>query len=165
MNETNIEKFREVLNKFDTAILATVDDSGKIHARPMAIFEIESDGNVIFITDENSAKVDEIERNQRATVIYQDGWTCTATITGSAEIFRDSAKLRENWRKTFQAWFPDGPDDPRILLLRVRGEVGEFWDNSGLKAFRYMYQAAKAVLTGGRPKMDPKDQHAKVVLK
>jgi general stress protein 26 len=165
MNETKIEKFRDVLNKFDTAILATVDDSGKIHARPMAIFEIESDGNVIFLTDEKSAKVDEIQRNSRATVICQDGWTCTATISGVAETFRDREKLRENWRKTFQAWFPDGPDDPRIMLVRVRGEVGEFWDNSGIKALRYMYQAAKAVLTGSRPEIDSKDQHAKVILK
>lgn len=164
MKETTSEKFREILTRFDTATLATVDAAGRIHARPMAVFEIEADGNVIFITDKESAKVHEIEKNPQATVIFQDGWKLSATVSGHATLFHDLPRLREHWRKTFQAWFPGGPDDSRIILVRVTGEQGEFWDNSGVNAFRYIYSAAKAVVTGTRPDIDQKDQHGQVTM-
>jgi general stress protein 26 len=164
MSETRADKFLEVLKEFDTAILATINAQGEIHARPMAIFDIEEDGSVVFVTDESSVKVDEIERHPHATVIGQNGWTATVTLTGTASLFRDQARLREKWRKTFQAWFPDGPDDPRIVLVRVQAERGEYWDNSGVRAFRYMAQAARAVVTGTRPRIDEHDQHGKVRL-
>jgi general stress protein 26 len=164
MNEASIEKFRDVLRKFDTAILATISSQGQIHARPMAIFQIDGNGDVIFITDEQTAKVQEIEKNPSATVICQNGWSSTVTVIGRAVLFHDPARLRENWKKTFEAWFPNGPDDPRITLVRVEGEQGEFWDNSGFKSLRYMYQATKAVVTGSRPEIDRKDQHGKVTL-
>ncbi len=164
MNETTVEKFLEVLRKFDTAVLATVDHEGMVHARPMAVFDIEPDGSVVFLTDDSSTKVHEIEREPRATVVCQSGWTSTVTLTGTALLFRDPAKIRAHWKKSFQAWFPDGPDDPRIVLVRVKAELGEYWDNAGLKAVRYFVQAAKAIATGVRPKVDRPDQHAKVVL-
>jgi general stress protein 26 len=164
MEETTLERFLEVLRKFDNAVLATVDDKGRIHARPMAIFELEDDGSVLFITDESSAKVHEIESEPHATVICQKGWNSTVTLSGIASLFRDPDRVRQNWKKEYEAWFPDGPADPRIVLVRVNAEQGEYWDNSGLRAFRYLTQAAKAAITGNRPDLDREDQHAKVSL-
>ena len=164
MEDTTLEKFVEVLRKFDNAVLATVNPEGQIHARPMAIFDTEEDGSMLFITDDASAKVHEIENEPHATVICQKGWSTTVTMSGGAALYRDVERVRENWKKEYQAWFPEGPDDPRIVLIRVQAERGEYWDNSGLKAFRYMTQAAKAIATGQRPQVDRQDQHAKVDL-
>jgi hypothetical protein len=65
----------------------------------------------------------------------------------------------------WKVWFPGGKDDPNLLLLRVDGKEGEYWDNSGLSGVKYVLEAGKALLTGSRPNVvgDPKI-HAKVNL-
>jgi general stress protein 26 len=42
-----------------------------------------------------------------------------------------------------QAWFPGGPTDPRLALLRVTVEHGEYWDAAGrVVPFLSMLKAA-----------------------
>ena len=163
-NPDPAEKFREVLEKFDTAMLTTLNASGQMHARPMAIAEIESTGDIIFFTDNHSGKIDEIKSHPQVSVTCQDGWKNTLTLTGTAEIFRDTAKAKKIWRKTYQTWFPNGPDDPNLTMIRVRGEHGEYWDNSGLQGVKYMFKAVKAIATKSRPSPDTTDEHGKIKL-
>ena len=165
MEKSAEEKFREVLSKFDTAILNTFNESGQMHARPMAIAEVEPSGDVIFFTDHHAAKTDEIEANPDVSVTCQDGWKNTLTLSGKAEVFRDAEKARKNWRKTYQTWFPNGPDDPNLIMIRVRGEHGEYWDNSGLQGIKYMAKAVKAIATKTRPSADTTDEHGTVKLR
>lgn len=121
------EKFREVLQKFDTAMLTTVDASGRMHARPMAIAEIEDSGDIVFLTDKHSGKVEEIQGRPQVCVTCQNGWKDTLTVTaGVASVFQDDAKAQKIWRKTYQTWFPGGPNDPNLIMIRVRGEQGEY---------------------------------------
>ncbi len=159
------EKFHEILQKFDTAILTTVDNAGQMHARPMAIAEIEPGGDVIFLTDKNSGKIDELESHPEVCVTCQDGWKNTLTLNGTAQIFRDIEKARKIWRKTYQTWFPGGPDDPNLIMIRVRGTHGEYWDNSGLQGIKYMAKSVKAIATGTRPSPDTVDEHGTVTLR
>lgn len=165
MENITAEKFHEVLGKFDTAILTTLDDEGKFHSRPMAIAEIEPNGDVIFITDNGSPKAREIKDNAHVAVSCQNGWKDTVVLRGTASVFRDPAKAKKLWRKTYQTWFPAGPDDPNLAIIRVRGESGEYWDNSGVQGLKYMAKAVKAIATGKRPDPDTADEHGVVKLR
>lgn len=51
------------------------------------------------------------------------------------------------------------------MLLRIDGETGEYWDNSGAQGIKYLIEAGKALVTGSRPDVgeDP-NVHAKVEL-
>ena len=42
-------------------------------------------------------------------------------------------KLRELWNPAVEAWFPDGPEDPNVTLLKVDTVSGEYWDSPGGK--------------------------------
>lgn len=163
--EDTFKKFREVLGKFDTAVLTTINQDGKIHSRPMAIAEIEENGDVIFFTDENSAKAQEIEHNPSASVSCQNGWKDTVVIRGTASVFRDMDKAKKLWRKTYQTWFPKGADDPRLVMIRVRGEAAEYWDNSGVQGLKYIFKAVKAIASKSRPEPDSTDEHGIVNLR
>ena len=58
-------------------------------------------------------------------------------------------------------WTPDvgGP------LLRVAGDTGEYWDNSGTSGVKYLIEAGKALVTGSRPDVGQDAKvHAKVEL-
>jgi len=41
-------------------------------------------------------------------------------------------------------WFPEGKNDPNLCILRIDAREGEFWDNSGAKGMKMLYEAAKA---------------------
>ena len=77
----------------------------------------------------------------------------------------DRAKIAELWDESWKIWFPAGKDDPTLTLLRIRGETGEYWDNSGFNGIKYLLEAGKAYLTGTRPDVDGDPKiHGKIVL-
>jgi len=160
--KSTAEKFGEVLKKFDTAMLTTVTGTGEMHTRPMAIAEIESTGDVIFFTDKNSAKIQELQQDSHVAVSCQNGWKDSLSFSGKAEIFHDIETAKRIWRKTYQTWFPEGPDDPNLMMIRIRSERGEYWDNSGVEGVKYILKAIKAVATGKRPSPDSVDEHGTV---
>ena len=163
MNMTQKDKFRGLLSAFDTAVLIT--HAGRdLHARPMAIADIDDDCDLWFITDEDSMKVQEIETNARVTVVCQNGWNSCISISGRATFNYDQARIRELWNPAYQAWLPKGPTDPSIVLIHVRGEIGEYWDNTGLNAITYAYQTIKAIVTGTPPEIKEGEQHGMVNL-
>ena len=45
----------------------------------------------------------------------------------------DPAKARELWSPFLKAWFPQGLDDPDLVLIRVEVESAEFWDVASKK--------------------------------
>ena len=69
------------------------------------------------------------------------------------------------WRETWKTWFPKGQDDPDLALLRVTGDQGEYWDNSGASGIKYLIEAGKAYLNGKRPDLaDDPTIHGSVKL-
>ncbi len=78
---------------------------------------------------------------------------------------RTEPSLDEIWNEAWKVWFPGGKADPNLLLLRVDGDRGEYWDNSGLSGIKYFIEAGKAYLSGTRPDVesDPKI-HGKVQM-
>ena len=162
---TQTEKFCELLREFDTAVLVTHGTETHYHVRPMALACVEDNGNLWFITREDSAKVREIEQDSRAQVICQKGWTSCVSVAGHANLVRDPEKIRELWKASYKVWFPRGADDPNIVLIHFIGEQGEYWDNTGLNRLRYVFEAFKAVTRGTTPDIREGEQHGNVTLR
>ena len=40
----------------------------------------------------------------------------------------DQEKVRQLWHQGYAPWFPEGPGDGSIALVRVRVEEAEYWD-------------------------------------
>ena len=76
---------------------------------------------------------------------------------------RDRALTDKLWSEAWRAWSPGGKEDPSPCVLKFEAKAGEFWDNSGVKGLRYLFEGAKAILQGERANPDA-DQHAKVQL-
>lgn len=156
-------EFHELLSSFETAVLVT--GSGEhMHPRPMAIVQVDENCDLWFITDAASAKVQEVKDDASVQVICQNGWKSCVVVVGRASLVRDRTMITELWKKSYRVWFPEGPDDPRIILIRVAGTRGEYWDSSGVSALVYAYEAVKA-LASGRTPADRKDLHGKVRLR
>ena len=63
MADDQVQKIRELLEDFDTAMLVTHGEEFA-HARPMAIAAVEPNCNLWFFTERGSAKVHEIQSDQ-----------------------------------------------------------------------------------------------------
>ena len=163
-SSSSLESFLKVLKSFEIGMLVTHDSGHGLHGRPMAIADVEDQGNVWFITSDDTAKIDEIAQDASVLVVCQEGWTSSLTLSGRATLHRDRAKIREIWKPSYKVWFPDGVDDPKITLIRVEGERGEYWDNSGFNRLVYFYETIKAFVTGKEAEVKEGVQHDKVTL-
>ncbi len=164
MKQTDTEKFHDLLEGFDTAMLITHHENGHLRSRPMVVVHVDDNCDLWFITDEHSAKVHEIEEDKRVHVVCQNGRNSCASISGRAALVRDPVRVREYWKSAYRVWFPQGVEDPSIVLIRVSGDEAEYWDNTGIKRFTYLYRALKAVATGTTPEITEGQQHGHIHL-
>ncbi len=120
----------ELLPDFRFAIVTTIDDAGKLTARPLTVQEAEFDGDLWFVVDRCSSLASHVTVRPTVGVALSkdDAWV---SLAGEAAIVDDRARLEHYWSSTLEAWFPDGPDDPRITLLRVDAISGEYWSSAG----------------------------------
>jgi general stress protein 26 len=146
---TEQERLIELLQGFDNAMLVTCAPTGPVHARPMALAQVETDGTTWFLTAENTAKIQEIRDHSQVAVAFQSDATF-ASVSGIASVVRDRAKVHQLWSEAYRAWFPDGPDQADLVAVRVSPEIGEFWDSRGAHGLRYLWESAKAVASGDK---------------
>lgn len=150
--QSDLEKLGELIKSVRIAMLTTVEGNGTLHTRPLATLQYENDGELWFFTKIDSAKVQEIEEDMHVSVAYADtDNNVYVAVAGTADIVRDRAKAEELWTPMAKAWFPQGLEDPELVLLRVRAERAEYWDSPGRAA--YLLGVAKASLTGKQTNM------------
>lgn len=153
----------DIAQDFDSAMLVTHDLEGGLRARPMSVGQLNNDGVLWFITGRHSGKVDEIEADARVLVTMQ-GKTQQVSLTATARVVDDRAKLESMWKKAWDVWFPEGPKSPEAVLLRVHASAGEYWDASGVAGLRFAFEAAKAFVTGEKIDEREAGEHGKTRL-
>lgn len=128
--EEAIEKLNGLIEDIDFAMLTTVDTDGVLRSRPMSTQEAEFDGTLWFFTSDNTHKIEEIERDNRVNASYaKPEDNVYVSVSGTASMTKDRAKMEELWNPILKAWFPEGLDDPHICLLKVDVEQAEYWDS------------------------------------
>jgi general stress protein 26 len=150
--EDRLQKIRELIKDIDFCMLTTVDQSGDLHSRPMSSNgDVDQNGDIWFFTNASSHKVTEIEKLPRVNASFADPDNQRyVSISGTAQLSRDKAKIDELWRPEFKIWFPEGKDDPEIALLRVSLEKAEYWDSPS-STIGYALSFASSLVTGKQP--------------
>jgi general stress protein 26 len=150
-------RLMELLSHFETAMLVTRAGE-QMRARPLSIAESGEDGAVYFSTAIDSPKVAELEADPHVNVVMQDGRRFVS-LSGTARVVRDRALIERLWKPSWKVWFPKGKDDPSLCLLRVDPTEAGYWDMSGSRGVRYVFEMAKAYVTGSRPPSDNDERH------
>lgn len=152
MHHQHDEAARKVWNELEGrhACMLIDKDGDRLRARPMSPKAIGDEHAIWFITARDSAKDDEIRRDNQVCVTVSDETSnFYLSVSGRAQIIDDRAKLREIWTKYMEAFFPGGPDDPNAVLIKVTPEAAEYWDGPNAPV-SYVKMLAAAV-TGGKP--------------
>src|ERR1700743_167085 len=149
-NARDVDRAWELMDKIGFAMLVT-HDGDKLRARPMRAF-LERDSNAIyFLTDARRHKDEEIARNPGVNLSFADvGDQKYVSVTGSAVVSNDRAKIKQLFSTPAKAWW-DSADDPNIRVLKITPEEAEFWDSPGT-VISYVKMAAARV-TGTRPEL------------
>ncbi len=158
----SVEKLREMIKDIRVAMLTTVAPDGTLHSRPMMTQEAEFDGTLWFLTGQDTAKAGEVAEHRSVNVAYANpDDNRYVSLSGLATILRDREKAEELWSVAYRAWFPEGLDDPNLVLLKVEVEAAEYWDASSgrmlaLAGFIRALATDRRFVVGG--------DHAKVTL-
>jgi len=148
--QDDIKKLGELIDDIDIAMLTTVDDDGTLRSRPMVTQDLEFDGDLWFFTGADTAKAYEVRREQQVNVSYADPDDQRyVSVSGQAQLVRDREKMEELWNPVYKAWFPDGLDDPNLVLLKIHVEKAEYWDSPNGVVVQ-LAGFAKALVTGQR---------------
>jgi general stress protein 26 len=136
-----------LIRRIRVGLLTTVDHERRFHTRPLETMEVAPDLTLWFFTDWNSPKVSEIETDIRVSVGYADSSTNSyVAASGTGQLLRDSSKARQLWRSEQRAYYPRGPEDERLALLRIQVERVECWIAPG--RLSHLVAAARAFLSG-----------------
>lgn len=144
------DKLWDLIKDIRIAMMTTQDDD-VLRARPMQGYQDSFDGTLWFFSRLSSHKRLEIEREHQVCLAYADpDHQRYVSVSGVASLEKDKARAKALWNKYAAAWFPEGLDDPDLVLIRVRTEQAEYWDSAASRAVQ-LYRVAKARLTGERP--------------
>ena len=140
-------KIAGLIERIEIALLTTVDRDGNFHTRPVQTLGIEGHLTLWFFTDVRSEKAFELQQNFRLSLGYAQPRTGSyLAISGTGALLTDRKKAAELWTTEQRAYFPNGPGDARLALLKVRVERAEYWLSPGRTA--HLFAAAKAAVTG-----------------
>jgi general stress protein 26 len=146
--EEDIARLRELIKGIKFAMLTTVEEDGSLHSRPMTVQETEFDGDMWFFTEADAPKVDEIQHDHQVNVaLAAPDDQRYISLSGTARLVRDVRKQRELWSEPNKIWFPNGPEDPNLALLKVSVTRAEYWESGSNRVGR-MIDFARAMITG-----------------
>jgi general stress protein 26 len=152
----------ELIKDIRFAMFTTRGADGNLRSRPMTT-QGRPEGQqdcLWFFASRGSEPVADLQREPSVNVAYADtGRDAYVSVSGSASIVEDGARKQELWSKFAEAWFPGGPEDPDLALIRVQIGDAEYWNVKESKAVQ-LFKMARATVTG-KPPTDLGD-HAKL---
>ncbi len=148
----------ELVNDIEIAMMTTQRADGMLVTRPMATQECEFDGDLWFVTNIDTQKVEEIRANPKVNIAYySDSSKEWVSVSGEAMLSQDRAKIRELHAPDWKMWFEDeggerdgGPDDPRLCLIFVKPLTAHCMKAKYSKP-RVLFEIAKGMATGKKP--------------
>jgi len=124
-HETLISAAREIMEASRYAALVTLTESGTPRARTMDPFPPDSQFVIWMGTNRTSRKVQDLQRDPRVLVYYQDpSGTGYVSIEGTARLVDDSVEKDRRWKEEWAAFYPDRAATYLLIAIKpVRLEV------------------------------------------
>lgn len=136
------------------AMFTTRDQNGHLVSQPMTKQQVDAEGGLWFYTRSTTELWDNIAHEPEVNVSFANNDDSTyVSVSGTAERVVDRNQIHALWNPMVQAWFPAGPEDEHVVLVRVMPHAAEYWDSNDSKMVR-MFAMAKAAVTGSTPDVD-----------
>lgn len=160
-HSSQVAELKSRIGAIGYAMFTTMDAHGHLVSRPMTVQDIDAEGDLWFYTSTDTDLWQNIAGQPQVNLSFAEPeGKVYVSVSGQAERVVERARIAAMWTPAVQAWYPHGPDDPHVMLVRVVSHSAEYWDNNASSMVQ-LYQMAKAVLTGTTPDAG---QHARIDL-
>lgn len=149
MKDSKIEHLIEMVSDARICMFLTNEkDNQHPTGRPMAINQIDENGCIWFFSKESTHKIDEIEENNLVSLaIINESKNTYLMINGTCGLVHNKEKMKELWNPLMKAWFPEGLEDPDMVMIKVTPHEANYWDSSSSQIVQLFYMV-KALVTG-----------------
>jgi general stress protein 26 len=148
METQDFKELAEKIQLIKVGMFTTLFKDNQIHGRPMTTCQVENDGYLWFFTSINSELVDEIIEQENVHVSYTDPTkNLYISVKGQATLVRNKVKIEKLWNPLAKAWFPNGVDDPALVLIKIQVNEAEIWE-CGTSKIMILAKMIKAIVTG-----------------
>jgi general stress protein 26 len=139
-------KIKELAEAARTCLMITNLKELPLSIRPMATQKVDESGNVYFLAVRDADSVKHINAAPEIQVTWSnDQKSEYLALYGTAEVYRDQKEIDEMWSSFIKTWFPEGKDDPNLVIIRFRPESGHYWDTQHGKFAQLLGMIAGAV--------------------
>ena len=144
------QKIWNLIKDIKTGMLTTRHGE-ELRSRPMFLVQDEYDGTLWFYTNLESEKVFEVESDNDVCISFADSDDQVyVSLTGTGRAIRDQALIEKYWNSFASAWFPEGKDSPKVGLLEIKVEKGEYWNSESSKMLESI-KTITAKMKGEKP--------------
>ena len=125
---SDLERVWDIIESVGVCMLTT-QAGGRLRARPVEPRPDRKSSLIFVVTDVRSAKQEEIEAKPDVNLVFIDAKAkAYLSIAARACVTKDICKIEQVWRLTDAVWWPGGPTDSNVCLLRIEPQTGELWD-------------------------------------
>jgi general stress protein 26 len=131
-NLDDVRKLGQLIRRIKFAMLTTRDPHGSLTSRPLTTLDVDFDGTLWFLVGADSNLVQDLRQHPGINVAYAapDAGNYIS-VSGAARALRDPVRARELWTPVARIWFDQGPDDPKLAVLKIEVQRAEYWDAPG----------------------------------
>lgn len=113
----------------ETTMMTTLAADGSLVSRPLETLKLDARGELIFFTSASSAKVAQLTEDSEVNLAYADHDAKRfVSVRGRARMDRDRETIDELWNPIQKVFFPDGKDDPQLMVLRIKVRDAMYWE-------------------------------------
>lgn len=153
-----LDELYDLIDSMEIAMMTTRRADGHLVTRPMATQDRGPLSDLWFVTNIEADKTDEIEHDPHVNLGYLDSGSMEwVSVSGTATISQDRAKIHELYEPDWKMWFGDeggtrdgGPDDPRLALIFVDAHTVHYMKAKHSKPVT-LFELAKGFVTGTQP--------------
>ena len=125
---TLLQVARETIGKVPLCFVVTSSARGAPNARIVRPGPLREDWSIGFMTERTCRKVREIEQAGRFAMAFQlDSELAYVTLQGGHQIIADPNVKRAVWSAESQRFHPGGPEDPNVVIVRLRTDRIELY--------------------------------------
>ncbi|AZA54907.1 pyridoxamine 5'-phosphate oxidase family protein [Chryseobacterium sp. G0201] len=143
-----IKKIKELSESAKICMFCTELETLPINSRPMGLQETDDEGNLWFISSDDSNKNFEIKEDRRVQLFFMNnGDYQYLSVFGKATVYKDKTTIEDKWSPMANAWFEEGKDDPKVSIIRVEPTETYYWDTKVGKLVS-LFSFVAAAVTG-----------------
>ena len=128
----DLTRLGELIEGIEVAMLTTHAADGSMVCRPLQTLQFDASGDLVFFTAADSRKLDELAGNPDVNLAYANPKKQVyVSVRGTARTDRDRATIDALWSPVQKVFFPEGRNDPNLVVLRVRVRDAAYWESAG----------------------------------